>query len=241
MFVSQIIKSFQITKRVLRKCTITSQTTEGNLVDKKIAIRQLFDRVPKGPFNKTLVVEIGGNVSGPIASSELARKGSLVIKLEQKGMGDPARSYLPSKDKPNAIFTSLNAAKASIALSPEEKEEYRSLLQLADVIIDNRSPDAKNRDEVLQHFLKDPAKPHPVIFCSIVGYDSKIFHYRSAWDTAVQAWSGMSSVNASTPNSPLKVGFTLIDIQPVFRRLRKSKILCFCFETGIFIHTTRAL
>ncbi len=174
-------------------------------------IQQLFSLPPKGPFNNILVLEIGGNVSGPKAGSELAHKGALVIKIEQSS-GDQARTYLPSDgDKPNPIFTSLNAGKASIILGPHDELIYNGLLALADVIIDNRSPDAKQRDKVFQVFLKDPKKKHPVIFCSIVGYDSQANHHRPALDVAVQAESGMAAVNAPYPHLPLKVGFVLID------------------------------
>src|ERR1700722_14282426 len=144
-------------------------------------IRKLFILPPHGPLNGYFVLEIGGNISGPMAGEELARKGAQVVKLEMAGQGDPARSYLS-----HAIFTSCNAGKASIAIdrkNAQDRENYRQLLLLADVIIDNRSPDAKHRDDILQHFLNEQ-KSHPVIFCSIVGYDSKLYHDRPALDVA---------------------------------------------------------
>jgi hypothetical protein len=55
----------------------------------------------------------------------------------------------------------------SVALNKEEDPFYWNILALADVIIDNRSPEAKEKDSVLQSFLKFTYKKHPVIFCSI--------------------------------------------------------------------------
>lgn len=174
----------------------------------KAGIQKLFSIAPKGPLNGYLVLELGNLISGPMASEELARKGALVIKLETK-QGDSARGILSK-----AVFSSCNAAKASITLDKTNIEDvhlYQELLELADVIIDNRSPDAKTRDEVLQPFLAQK-KSHPVIFCSIVGYDSSEFHDKSALDVAVQAQTGMAMVNGASPGSPLKVGFVVIDI-----------------------------
>ncbi|MBS0286745.1 MAG: CoA transferase, partial [Proteobacteria bacterium] len=110
-------------------------------------VQKLFSIPPKGPLNGYLVLELGNLISGPMASEELARKGALVIKLETQ-KGDSARGILSK-----AVFASCNAAKASIALDKtdiEDQQLYKELLELADVVIDNRSADAKMRDETLQ-------------------------------------------------------------------------------------------
>lgn len=156
-----------------------------------------------GLLNDQLVLEIGGHISGPIAAQELRLAGARVIKIETKH-GDPARVYLPP-----AAFAQCNAGKESIV--PQSPEEYMALLSVATVIIDNRSPEAKQRDKTLQTFLKNPHKTHPVIFCSIVGYDSKQFAKRLALDVSVQAETGMAVTNSAAPNMPLKVGFVPID------------------------------
>lgn len=173
----------------------------------KSGIQSLLSIPPKGALNGYLVLEIGGNISGPMAAEELARKGAQVIKVEMKG-GDPSRNYLSK-----AVFTSCNAAKASIAIDkelPQDIQCYEKLLGLAHAIIDNRSPDAKSRDSTLQQFLKSQ-KSNPVIYCSIVGYDSQEYHDRPALDVAVQAEIGMAMVNGPSNNFPLKVGFVVID------------------------------
>jgi crotonobetainyl-CoA:carnitine CoA-transferase CaiB-like acyl-CoA transferase len=119
---------------------------------------------------------------------ELARQGALVIKIEQ-AKGDPSRYYLSK-----ANFTSLNAAKMSLVLIKNNPELYQAILTLADDIIDNRAPQAKEEDKLLQNFLKAPGKTHPVIFCSIVGYDSQENKHRRALDVSVQAETGMAMV-----------------------------------------------
>ncbi len=167
--------------------------------------QQLAEIVPNGPLHGITVIEIGQHVSGPMVGERLARKGALVIKIEPL-TGDPARSYL-SKE----IFTSLNAAKLSIALSKEDTELYNNIFQLADVIIDNRTPESKDNDVVLRHFLQSDNKCKPVIFCSIIGYEGEDNKHLLALDVSVQAFSGLAAVNGVTANAPLKVGFVVLD------------------------------
>lgn len=174
-------------------------------------VAEQFKKLPFGPLNGVLVVEIGQHVSGPMAAEEFARQGALVIKLEQD-KGDPSRTYLSKSN-----FTSLNAAKLSVVINKNESRLYLDILTLADVIIDNRSPEAKEKDVILQNFLNLTDKKHPVIFCSIVGYDSKENKHRRALDVSVQAETGMAITNAPNPNFPLKVGFTVVDITTAFK------------------------
>lgn len=165
-------------------------------------LSKIVNYPPIGSLNDILVLEIGEHVSGPIAGEEFARKGALVIKIE-RNFGDPARKYMTKE-----IFASFNANKLSSCLS---NEEYTSLLLIVDVIIDNRSPDAKKRDLILKKFLLNKNDKKPVIYCSIVGYDSSIYS-SIALDVSVQAETGMAMTNAPSANYPLKVGFVVLDI-----------------------------
>lgn len=170
-------------------------------------LSQLFQTVPEGPLNGVCVVEIGQHVSGPMVGQRLTRKGALVIKIErEESGGDPARKYLSHE-----IFSSLNANKLSVAIKNNNESVYVDLLTIADVIVDNRSPEAKDNDSMLNHFLTSNQKTHPVIFCSIVGYEGEENKHLLALDVAVQAATGMAHVNGSEPGKPLKVGFVLID------------------------------
>ncbi len=192
----------------------------------KNSIYQFLNLPPFGPLNGYLVLELGGNIAGPIATARLAREGAQVIKIELAS-GDPARSYLS-----HAIFTSCNAAKASIVVNKSNEKDlfiYENLLKLATVIVDNRSPDAKARDQPLQQFLHSP-KLNPVIFCSIVGYDSQEYHNRPALDVAVQAEIGMAMTNGPAYRTPLKVGFVVIDTTTGWEAASSIKSHLLAFE-----------
>ncbi len=173
---------------------------------KKHILKEIFEISPDGPLKGIMVVEIGQHVSGPMVGERLARKGAFVVKIEPPNIGDPARHYL-SKE----TFNSLNASKLSITLGKQEAQLYQEILSLTDVIIDNRSPEAKGNDITLNNFLKSTDKPRPVIFCSIIGYEGEEYRHLLALDVSVQAATGMASVNGSAPNEPLKVGFVVLD------------------------------
>lgn len=181
--------------------------------DDRSKIQKLFDLVPVGPLNNYLVIEIGGHVSGPFAAEDLARQGALVIKLESmESGGDPSRKNLSRE-----IFSNLNACKASIALDKVNMtfgnasggQLYAKLLAHANIIIDNRSLAAKKRDTGLEFFLQNKVV-HPLIYCSIIGYDAETLQH--ALDISVQAATGMAMTNAPASQQPLKVGFPVLDI-----------------------------
>lgn len=161
---------------------------------------------PRGPLNGIFVVEIGQHVSGPMLGEHLARNGALVIKIEKANVGDPARNYMSPE-----IFNSINAAKLSVAIDKNNADLYSKILEIADVIIDNRSPEGKLMDVVLNTFLQNGDKQHPVIFCSIIGYEGEESKHLLALDVAVQAGTGMAYVNGIEPDQPLKVGFVVLD------------------------------
>lgn len=199
---------------------------------KKNLLKKIFEISPDGPLKGIMVVEIGQHVSGPMVGERLARKGACVIKIEAPKNGDPARHYL-SKE----IFTSLNASKLSIVIEKGDEPLYQEILLLADVIVDNRSPQAKECDIILNGFLKSADKSRPVIFCSIIGYEGEDNKHLLALDVSVQAATGMASVNGNTSAEPLKVGFVVLDkatameasdliISHLFSLSRGKKIPC---------------
>ena len=179
--------------------------SEGTFFQKSSHLLDILKIPPDGPLSGILVAEIGQHVSGPMLGERLARKGALVIKIEQPQSGDPARVYLS-----NEIFNSLNASKLSVMIGKEQQMLYLNILEMADVIIDNRSPDAKDNDKSLAIFLKSD-KSHPVIFCSLIGYEGEDNKHLLALDVSVQAATGMAFINGAEPNQPLKVGFVILD------------------------------
>ena len=180
--------------------------------------------LPSGPLQGVVVVEIGSNISGPATTALLAAQGALVIKVERPG-GDPSRQYLSSSE-----FGTLNVGKKSyIAESPGD---YAELLRLADVIVDNRSQGAKDRDSVLQSVLLSTDKVRPLIFCSITGYPG-VEKDRVALDQSVQAETGMAAANADIQGNPQRVGFVALDLTTPLRAAFDIAATLFSIQKGI--------
>lgn len=187
--------------------------------DTDISSKLNLPRLPDGVLNNQIVVELGAHVAGPVATGELARDGAAVIKIELPS-GDPARNYLSPE-----CFSSFNGGKASVVITKNDPL-YLPILREATIIVDNRSESAKTNDKILQAHLKDPNKPNCVIYCSITGYpgDEKP---RPAVDVTVQAASAIAAVNGLGAETPIKVGFAMLDVATAIEAVSaiKSRII----------------
>jgi len=163
----------------------------------------------KGPLNGVIVIGFCSYLSGPLTLQNLVQFGALVIKIERKPLGDPTRSFFSK-----SIFNSINYGQLSIAVDYKDKKDQKvikRLLQLADIIIDNRSVPAKENDILLKEFLESKDRLQPAIYCSINGYPNEKINRLSGLDVTAQAATGMAYTNVYEKTIPLKVGFPVLD------------------------------
>ncbi|HLS69183.1 MAG TPA: CaiB/BaiF CoA-transferase family protein [Kiloniellales bacterium] len=159
-----------------------------------------------------LVVSVEHAVAAPYASVKLADAGARVIKVERPG-GDFARDYDALAKGSSSYFVWLNRGKESVCLdlkSEEDRTILSSLLQKADILIQNLGPG------VLARLGFDPARlleERPeLIVCSISGYGSEGPRaQQKAYDLLIQAESGLCAING-TPEGPARVGVSVCDI-----------------------------
>jgi formyl-CoA transferase len=90
------------------------------------------------------VVDLTNNQAGPSCAQMLAWLGADVIKVEEPGKGDIARTSLSDRpDCDSLFFLTFNANKRSLTLNlkhPRGKEVFRALLKTADVLLENPEP-----------------------------------------------------------------------------------------------------
>ena len=94
------------------------------------------------------VLEFAGFVTGPYCTKLLADLGAGVIKIEQPGLGDPARNRGPfPEDLPHpersGLFLYLNTNKSGITLDPGSRTGRRLFLELvrrADILVEDTPP-----------------------------------------------------------------------------------------------------
>ena len=162
------------------------------------------------------VVDCTRVLGGPYCTMILADHGADVIKVEPP-QGDETRDWGPPfrADGEAAYFQGVNRNKRSIGLDlsrPEGKEVLLRLLGDADVLAENFRPGTLEKwglgyGEVL-------AERFPrLVHCRITGFgaDGPLGGF-PGYDAAVQAMSGMMSVNGTPGSGPVRVGTPMVDM-----------------------------
>jgi crotonobetainyl-CoA:carnitine CoA-transferase CaiB-like acyl-CoA transferase len=94
------------------------------------------------------IVELSERVAGPFCTKVMADMGAEVVKIEQPGIGDVARTRGPFPgDYPHpdrsALFLYLNTNKIGISLDitkPEGVALFRALVKEADILVETQTP-----------------------------------------------------------------------------------------------------
>lgn len=172
------------------------------------------------PLAGLRVLEFAQIAAGPFTGSLFADLGADVVKVERPDGGDGMRGWPPLHDGPEAgegvfsgNFTSLNRNKRSIALdikSPADRDRLLTLIESADVFIENFRPGALVRAGLGYEQLQ--ARNPRLVYCSITGYgQSGPYAQKGAFDVTVQAMSGVMSVTGEPDGPPVKCGVPVGD------------------------------
>lgn len=164
------------------------------------------------PLTGLLVVSMEQAVAAPTCSAKLADAGARVIKIE-RAEGDFARGYDAACNGMSTYFVWLNRGKESICLDikqPRDKALLTSLLEKADVFIQNLAPGAMGRAGFGSKELRER---HPrLITVDISGYGEEgEYASMKAYDLLVQAESGLCAVTGRA-EGPGRVGVSACDI-----------------------------
>jgi crotonobetainyl-CoA:carnitine CoA-transferase CaiB-like acyl-CoA transferase len=159
------------------------------------------------------VVALEQAVAAPFATRQLADLGARVIKIERPGVGDFARDYDTFVAGQSSYFVWLNRGKQSVALDlkdPQDLEVVTTLLDRADVFVQNLAPGAADRLGLDPKSLC--ARNSRLICCSISGYGTTgPYASKKAYDLLIQCETGLVSITGSS-EEPAKVGISIADI-----------------------------
>jgi itaconate CoA-transferase len=165
------------------------------------------------PLKGITIVSLEQAVAAPFATRQLADLGARVIKVERPGVGDFARQYDTTVKGMSSHFVWTNRSKESITLNLKELEAKQildSLLDKADVFIQNLAPGAIDRLGYSPSVLKE--KYPQLIICGISGYGSfGPYRNKKAYDLLIQCEAGVVSLTG-TEETPSKVGVSIADI-----------------------------
>jgi crotonobetainyl-CoA:carnitine CoA-transferase CaiB-like acyl-CoA transferase len=160
------------------------------------------------------ILDLSRLLPGPFATLILADLGADVIKIEQPGEGDYARSYRPRLGDAGAIFQLLNRNKRSLLLdlkTAEGKEIFIGLARRADVVIESFRPGVMSRlglgYDQLTH--ENPR----LIYVAITGFGQNgPYAGFAGHDLNYMAWSGALALSGKRGDEPLPLPVQVADL-----------------------------
>jgi itaconate CoA-transferase len=165
------------------------------------------------PLDGITVVSLEHAIAAPFCTRQLADMGARVIKVERPKVGDFARGYDERVRGMASHFVWTNRSKESLALDlkhPRAQEALHTLLESADVLVQNLAPGAAARMGLSFEALHEQYPK--LIVCDISGYgEGGPYEKKKAYDLLIQSESGFLSVTGS-PGEPAKAGCSMSDI-----------------------------
>lgn len=170
------------------------------------------------PFEGLRVLDVTRVLAGPFATYQMALLGADVIKIEPPGRGESTRWRTEADAALGRAGMSLSfltqaSNKRSLTLNldhPEGQAVFMRLAQEADVIVENlRTGSMAKRNIGYEQVRKSNPR---IIWCAVTGYGQNGPKQRHpAYDSVIQAISGLMSVTGMPDSPPLKAGPSIVD------------------------------
>ena len=168
------------------------------------------------PLSGIRVIDLTRVLAGPYCTMILRNLGAEIIKIEAPG-GDDSRGFGPFIEndlQKSAYFYSINCGKKSVALDlkkPDANKVLADLIGKSDVLIDNFRPGTLARlgftDERIREFNPD------IIYATASGFGySGPDQEKAAYDSIIQALSGIISITGTENGETVRVGTSISDI-----------------------------
>lgn len=161
------------------------------------------------------VIDASRVLAGPYCAQMLGDQGADVIKVESPD-GDETRTFgAPVNEGGAAYFQALNRNKRGIVLNmglPAAREVFWQLVAKADVLIENYKPGTLRAWGVADPKTISARFP-TLVHCRITGFgDDGPIGGLPGYDAAIQAASGLMSVNGEAGGDPLRLGIPVVDL-----------------------------
>ncbi len=160
------------------------------------------------------VVDLTRALSGPFCSMTLADFGADVIKVEPFPGGDMSRSWGPLDRGISTYFLSCNRNKRSICVDfrkPEGLEVIQSLVDTADIVLENFKPGTIDRMG-LGYDVLSRRNPRVILgSISAFGADGPLSDW-PGFDQIAQGYSGLMSLTGFPDGDPTRTGTAIGDL-----------------------------
>lgn len=169
---------------------------------------------PDGPFSDVLVIDLTHVLNGPFGTNILTDLGARVIKVEQPDHGDDTRLLGPFVGDQSLYFSFVNRGKESIVLDLKadgDRDIFLNMVRKADVLAENYRPGTMQR---LGFSYEELSRINPrLIYASSSGFgQTGPMATYPAYDTIVQAMSGIIDATGFPNGPPTRVGTSLSDL-----------------------------
>ena len=162
------------------------------------------------------ILDLTHVVNGPYATLMLSFLGAEVIKVEPPGQGERARALLPIRDVAHESypFVMLNSNKRGVTLNLKTdrgKELFKELIPHVDAVVENFALGVMDKlglgYEVLQQI--NPK----LVYAASTGYGRNgPYSKYPAFDSIIQAMSGLMSTTGDPDGPPMKAGPAVMDV-----------------------------
>lgn len=123
------------------------------------------------PLQGVRVLDLTRLLPGPVATMHLADMGAEVIKIEDPGIGDYARTMGHVRHEVSQFFIAVNRGKQELRLdlkSPAQRDTFLGMVETADVVIESFRPGVMDKLGVGWNVLKQ--RNPKLVMCAISGY-----------------------------------------------------------------------
>ena len=166
------------------------------------------------PLTGITVLDLTRLLPGPLATMHLADMGATVIKIEDKGAGDYARSMSHVKNELSQLFIAVNRGKQFMQLDLKDaadREQFLTLVDTADVVVESFRPGVMHRLGLDWSVLK--ARNPQLVMCAITGYGQHgPLAQAAGHDINYIGYAGMLAQNADDTGRPVLPNLQIGDL-----------------------------
>lgn len=193
------------------------------------------------PLRGIRVLDLTRLLPGPVASMHLADLGAEVLKIEDPGAGDYARTMGPVRNEVSQFFVAVNRGKQLLRLDLKQAAGRARLLELveqADVLIESFRPGVMARLGLGWDSLRQ--RNARLVMCAISGYGQDgPFAHLAGHDINYIGYAGMLAQNAGPDGTPalpnLQVGDLLGGAQSALQGILAALVAVKMGGPGRFI------
>ncbi|RMF04601.1 MAG: CoA transferase, partial [Alphaproteobacteria bacterium] len=167
-----------------------------------------------GALSGLKVIDLTRVLAGPFCTQILADHGADVLKVESPEGDETRRWGPPFVGDASAYFMNVNRNKRGIILNLREQEgrdALAGLLEGADVLVENFKPGTLDKWGFGRNALE---QRYPrLVHCCISGFgETGPYGGMPGYDAAIQAMSGLMSINGEPDGPPLRIGAPVVDM-----------------------------